>query len=153
MLCTAFVQGYGKMSAENSEYDVVEMDFPEYEEEFPPIGTVAAERSFSSNKIEIYRRNTELALTEQKKALAEERAGKVAEQPEFDPVSHEAEEIIKQPDVMQSLAENLPPDELMDFIFGPGRTDEQNSSNKILKAVVTIAAFLLFLLIEYIINH
>ena len=153
MLCTAFVQGYGKMSAENSEYDVVEMDFPEYEEEFPPIGTVAAERSFSSNTIEIYRRNTELALTEQNKALAEERAGKFAEQPEFDPVSHEAEEIIKQPDVMQSLAENLPPDELMDFIFGPGRTDEQNSSNKILKAVVTIAAFLLFLLIEYIINH
>ena len=141
------------MSAENSEYDVVEMDFPEYEEEFPPIGTVAAERSFSSNKIEIYRRNTELALTEQKKALAEERAGKFAEQAEFDQVSHEAKEIIKQPDAMQSLAENLPPDELMDFIFGPGRTDEQNPSNKILKAVVTIATFLLFLLIEYIINH
>ena len=141
------------MCIENSEYDVVEMDFPEYEEEFSPIGTVAAERSFSSNKTEIYRRNTELALTEQKKALAEERARKFAKQTEYEQMYREAEEMIKQTKAANSLANILSPAGLMNFISGFNRTVDLNRSTKIGVAITAIAAIFLGALIDYVLKH
>lgn len=45
----------------NKEYDVIEMDFPEYEEEYPPFPDVKSDVNFAVCKDEIYARNIELA--------------------------------------------------------------------------------------------
>lgn len=70
-------------ASENSpaEYDVVEMDFPEYSGEFPPVGGAIPGTSFSAEKTEIYRRNREIAAEMQSEALAakeQEKADKIA---------------------------------------------------------------------------
>ena len=52
------------MSEERSEYDVVEIDLPEYEEDHSAIPDVDAEASFAENKDEIFRRNTIIAAEE-----------------------------------------------------------------------------------------
>ena len=135
-------------------YDVVEMDFPEYAEEFPPIGVMTSEKPFSLNKTEIYRRNTQIALWEQRKAFAET-APKSAGQEEYEQLCREADEILSQTDDVRKLAENMPPDALMNLMFNYNRQAEPKPSldKKVLDIVAKIAVFLLFVLIAYIARH
>ncbi len=71
-----FVKSYGiiKKSREkggfsvDEENDVISMDFPEYEEEYPPFPDVKTEESFAECRDEIYEKNVKLA---EKMELAE----------------------------------------------------------------------------------
>lgn len=56
----------------NDDYDVIEMDFPEYQEEYSAIPDVEIESSFTAHKEEIYRRNRLIAAEEQTRILKEE---------------------------------------------------------------------------------
>lgn len=55
----------------NDDYDVIEMDLPDYQEEHSAIPDVEDEISFAENKEEIYRRNRLIAAEEQAKQLRE----------------------------------------------------------------------------------
>ena len=80
---------------EITEYDVVEMDFPEYTEEFPPIGGIAAGTSFSAKKMEIYRRNREIAAEMQSEVLAEKEQAKADKIAELEKIYDESEAVTK----------------------------------------------------------
>ena len=139
------------MSMENSEYDVVEMDFPEYIEEFPPIGRMISEKPFSLNKTEIYRRNAEIVLSERKRAFAENTPIS-AEQEEYEKLCREADKIMEQTEDIQALAENMPPDMLMNLFFNHNQEAEPEPppEKKLLNAVITAAIILLLILLGYI---
>lgn len=136
-----------------AEYDVVEMEFPEYREEFPPIGIITSEKPFSLHKAEVYGRNTEIALAEQRKA--ERAAENFANKTEYEDLCRKADNIMEQADDVQKFAENIPLEMLMNLMSDPSREAEKFGSEpslekKIMKAVVSAAVILLLLLFGYI---
>lgn len=76
----------------NDDYDVVEMDFPEYREEQSPIPDVENKISFSAHKEEIYRRNRLIAAEEQTRLLKEREREKAARCEETEELYRDAEE-------------------------------------------------------------
>lgn len=69
------------MSGED--YDVIEMDFPPYVEEYSPFPDVEPEFSFEEHKEEIYLRNRIIAAQEQAKLLKEEERKRLEKQEQF----------------------------------------------------------------------
>lgn len=76
----------------NDDYDVVEMDFPEYREEQPAIPDVENKSSFSEHKEEIYRRNRLIAAEEQNRLLKEEEREKAVRREKTEELYRDAEE-------------------------------------------------------------
>lgn len=76
----------------DNEYDVIEMDFPGYEEEYPPFPDVTAELPFAEGKEEVYRRNRLIAAEEQAKQLAEDEKKKADRKAELENMYLEAAE-------------------------------------------------------------
>lgn len=136
-----------------SDNDVVQMDFPEYAEEFPAIGEVKADTPFSVNKIEIYRRNTEIAKEEQEKAIAVERAETAAKRAEYEKMYREAEEMLRKAENMQNTAYHSSFIDVIDSIFNPDHIVDYNRSTAMGAVIAGIAAILLGFIIEYVISH
>lgn len=76
---------------ENRENDVLMMELPEYEEEFPPFAEAETQDiSFVVNKEEIYKRNRIIAAEEQSKILIEEEKTKTEKKDKFEKIFSEA---------------------------------------------------------------
>lgn len=74
----------------DKETDVISMDFPEYEEGYPPLPDVTAELPFAEGKEEVYRRNRLIAAEERVKQLAEEEKKKADRKAELENMYMEA---------------------------------------------------------------
>lgn len=79
------------MGTENSEYDVLEIDLPEYVSEYDPIAGSKSDASFSRNKEEIYRRNREIAAKIQAEQLSAEEKAKSEKRAELESIYEESE--------------------------------------------------------------
>lgn len=75
----------------NDDYDVIEMDLPDYQEEHSAIPDVEDEISFAENKEEIYRRNRLIAAEEQAKQLKEAEREKLLRRERNEELIREAE--------------------------------------------------------------
>ena len=78
------------MDEERSDYDVLEIDLPAYEEDSFAIPDIPAESSFAENKEEIYRRNRLLAADMQMEVLAAEEETRAAKKAEFEDLYKES---------------------------------------------------------------
>ncbi len=77
---------------EKKENDVLMMELPEYEEEFPPFAEAETQDiSFVVNKEDIYRRNRLIAAEEQTRQLAEEEKAKEKRRAEFERIYTDAQ--------------------------------------------------------------
>jgi len=74
----------------DKENDVLSMDFPEYEEEYPPFPDITAELPFAEGKEEVYRRNRLIAAEERVKQLVSEEKKKADKKAELENMYTEA---------------------------------------------------------------
>ena len=76
---------------ENKENDMLMMQLPDYEEEFPPFAEAEPQEiSFVVNKEEIYKRNRIIAAEEQAKSLIEAEQQKAEKKDRFEEIFKEA---------------------------------------------------------------
>lgn len=81
---------------ENKDYDVIEMDFPEYEESYPALAEAETDISFILNKEEVYKRNRIIAAEKQAEQLVSEEKAKEKRRAEFENIYKEAQIKISQ---------------------------------------------------------
>lgn len=154
----------GIFSAENNipaklfDPDIVEMDFPPYEEEQSPFPDVEADFNFYENKEEIYLRNIELAKGMNEKAVAYEARRVEVKKQDFEKIYNDAY-LQAYKDAQKKLAvqqQNYPSTHrssgvfsfIEDFLslFSPNRTVDLNRMSWQLVRVFAIIAGILFLM-------
>lgn len=149
----------------NEDYDVIEMDFPPYVEEYSPFPDVEPDFNFEDNKEEIYLRNIELAKEMNARLAAEEARKVAAKKAEFEKMYNDAYRQAYR-DAQQKLAvqqQNYPAayrgGSLFNFIedflslFSPNRTVDLNKMSWQIVRACAVIAFVIFLIINAVMDR